>query len=281
MPATPSGIHWDSRGPQEAPPVLLIEGFTGQLIGWRDGFCDLLVERGLRVLRMDNRDIGLSRHEAPGTVYSVADMARDAAEVLVEAGAGRATVVGQSMGGLIAQHLAMDRPDLVSGLVLFYTTPTTGIIPADALQGDLVEPTTEEEAIEVFLAGNRGVASPAWGYDEVRQRALAAAMWRRDRDFSGHARQRAAILAMPDTRPRLREVTVPVALVHGRADALIPPAGSMLLLEELPQAELHLHPGMGHEIAEALWPEFVAVIARLTRAARTPAVPRPGVCDHW
>lgn len=267
MPTTPSGMYWDSLGPLDGPPVLFLEGYTGQLIGWKEEFCAMLTAKGLRVLRMDNRDIGLSRFEPEGTTYSIADMADDVRDVIDCAGADKATIVGQSMGGLIAQHVALNYPDRVAGLVLFYTTPTITEVNKGVFEGDIVIPQTPAEAIEVFMAGNRDTASPAYGYDEEAQRLLAHQMYQRNPDQSGIPRQRHAVRHMPDLTERLTEIKVPVALIHGRDDALISPQGSLRIAEQLPQAELHLYPGLGHEIARALWPDFVATIVRTVKRA--------------
>lgn len=269
-------MYWEDKGPTNAPPVLLLEGYTGQLIGWRDAFCDLLVDEGLRVIRMDNRDIGLSRHEPPGSRYTLADMATDVVDVLDHAEIAQATIVGQSMGGMIAQHVALDYPERVASLVLLYTTPTIRILSRDSLQPEHRTPRNREEAIEIFLKGNRPTASPAYPYDEERQKALAGRMYDRDSDHSGIARQREAVSAMPDLRPRLPHLRVPVTLIHGRADTLIPSAGSLLIAEQLPHAELHLYPGMGHEVPEELWSEIVRAIVRTTRhQATSPRQPTP------
>ncbi|BCW86514.1 alpha/beta hydrolase (plasmid) [Arthrobacter sp. NicSoilE8] len=214
---------------------------------------------------MDNRDIGLSRHEQPGTTYTLADMADDVREVIDAAGIGPATIVGQSMGGLIAQHVALNHPDVVAALVLFYTTPTIRDITEDVFNAEILAPQTRAEAIEVFIEGNRTTVSPAYGYDEVGQRLLAWRMWDRDQDQSGIPRQREAIRHMPDLTGRLPEIDVPVALIHGQDDVLISHQGALRLWDSLPQAELHLYPGMGHEITRALWPDFAAIITRTTQ----------------
>lgn len=275
MPTTSSGMYWDSRGHEDDPAILLLEGYTGQLLGWRDEFCDLLVADGFRVIRMDNRDIGLSRHEAAGATYTIADMAGDVVDVLRDAQVTRATIVGQSMGGMIAQHVALDHPEVVDAVVLFYTTPTREIIPSDALQPDFIVPRTREEAIEAFIEANRATASPAYEYDEKAQRTLAGLMWDRDPDQSGISRQRHAVDNFADLRSRLHELAMPVALIHGRDDALIPPRGSLEITEKVAHAELHLYPGMGHEIAAPLWTAFTSIIARTASRASTRGVASP------
>ncbi|XAZ30115.1 alpha/beta fold hydrolase [Paenarthrobacter ureafaciens] len=262
MPTTTTGIYWESQGPSDGDPVLLLEGYTGQLIGWRDEFCSILTGKGLLVLRMDNRDVGLSRHEPEGATYTIADMANDVREVIDSAQISQVTIVGQSMGGLIAQHLALNHPKVVAGLVLFYTTPIISDISATVFQSEIVNPQTREEAIESFMAGNRDTASPAYTYDEPGQRRLASHMYDRDPDHSGLPRQREAIRHMPDLTERLPELRVPVALIHGKDDALISHRGSLRLSEQIPQAELHLYPGLGHEIARPLWNDFASIIAR-------------------
>jgi pimeloyl-ACP methyl ester carboxylesterase len=267
MPTTPTGMYWESRGSEDAPPVLLIEGFTGQLIGWREAFCDLLAAADLRVLRMDNRDIGRSRHEPVPSAYTIADMANDVVDVVTDAGLSQVTLVGQSMGGMIAQHTALDHPDIVAGAVLFYTTPTLADITPDVLAAEPAQPTTREEAIAAFLEGDSGTTSPAYGYDNAWKRELAGRMWDRDPSWAGIRNQREAIRRLKDLQPRLSELTIPVSLIHGRDDALISPRGSLRIAEHVPRSELHLYPGMGHEIAPALWPDYVNIIARTTQKA--------------
>lgn len=268
MPTTSSGMYWDTRGPAHAPAVLLLEGHTAQLIGWREEFCDLLVTRGLHVLRMDNRDVGLSRHEqAP---YEIADMAGDVRDVIDDAGLERVTIVGQSMGGLIAQHVALDYPESVAGLVLFYTTSEIRDIDPLVLATEIRIPESREDAVAAFLSGDRATTSPAWGYDEEWKRELADRMFDRDPDRSGLRYQQAAIAGMPDITVRLERLEIPVALIHGRADATIAPRGSERIAEHIPQAELHLYPGMGHEIAPALWDDFARIIARVATFAPAP-----------
>lgn len=265
MPYTPSGMYWDSRGSDNDPAVLLLEGHTGQLVGWRDDFCSLLVKRGLRVIRMDNRDIGLSRHEPAGSSYEIRDMAQDVVDVIADSGSQAVTLVGQSMGGMIAQFVALEHPETISGLTLFYTTPTLEAIAEGAVQTEFTQPASRDEAIEAFLAGNRPTASTDYPYDDDAQRELAGMMYDRDQDFSGIPRQSDAIRRFADLRPRLGELRLPVALIHGRADALIAPQGSIEIMERVPAAELHLYPGMGHEIVRALWHDYVAVIDRTVR----------------
>jgi len=261
MPTTPSGIYWESRGTVTAPAVLLIEGYTGQLIGWREGFCDLLLAQGLRVLRMDNRDVGLSRREDEN--YMIADMADDVVDVIADAALGKVTIVGQSMGGLIAQHTALEYPDVVTGLVLFYTTPVIDDIDPGVFSAEIPLPRNRQDAIAAFLEGDRSTASPAWGYDETWKRKLASLMFDRAPDHSGLHRQRTAVAQLPDLRPRLADLTMPVALIHGRDDALIKPRGSERITELVPHAEMHLYPGMGHEVAPALWEDFAGIITRI------------------
>ncbi len=269
MPITSSGMYWDDHGPADGRPVLLLEGYTGQLIGWRQEFCDLLIAKGLRVLRMDNRDIGLSRHESDGTTYTITDMAQDVRDVIDDAGVTELTVVGQSMGGMIAQQVALLHPDVVRGLVLFYTTPTLRDVAEGILTGTVTIARTRQEAIDGFLAGSQDTASTIYPSDRVGLQQLAEEMYDRDRDQSGLPRQREAIRTMPDLTDCLKNIQVPVALIHGKDDALISYQGSLRLSQHLPNAELHLYPGLGHEIARPLWNDFAAIINHTSRRAHT------------
>ncbi|MBE7955406.1 alpha/beta hydrolase [Microbacterium sp. R1] len=268
MPVTPSGLFWDSRGPKDAPAVLLIEGHTAQMIGWREPFCDALARRGLRVLRMDNRDAGFSRHELGG--YDLRDMADDVRDVISDAGVTQATLVGQSMGGMIAQHTALRYPDVVAGLVLFYTTPNIVDIHPDILTSQVALVENREDAVEAFLDGDRATASPAWGYDEAFKRELANRMYDRDPSRRGYQNQRDAIARMPDLTQDLQQVAVPTAIIHGRADAMISPRGSERIAQSIAHSELHLYPGMGHEVAPALWDDFEMIISRIATSGQKP-----------
>ena len=251
--------------------VLLLEGLSAHLVAWRPELCERLRAAGFTVVRMDNRDAGLSQRfeDVP---YTVADMADDAAELLQALGIGEAHVVGQSMGGMIAQELALRHPAQVSSLTLIYTAPGPDQVTLNVTDGprrDLHRPPprSREEAVEQYVEDERICASVAYPFDEQWKRHLAALMWDRRWDDGGAARQAAALEQSPDRTSRLGEIRVPTACIHGTADRLISPEGSRVLASRIPGATLHLFDGMGHEIPAPLIPAFSdIIIGNATRA---------------
>lgn len=274
-------IHFETSGSPDGEPVVLIGGGATQLIDWRDGFCDLLVDEGFLVIRFDHRDTGLStRFGAVDDVdggYSVGEAAVDVLRVLDTLGLDDAHLVGHSMGGIMAQHLALDHPTRVRSMVLMSTIP--GIDPvyligpqltADALRPGPALP--REEAIEQFVASQRAMHEAAVGFDfdEADEREHAARQIDRGYEPNGWQRHWSALLRVSDRVDRLRSVTVPTAVVHGTEDSLLRPLAAELLADAVPGAELHLIDGMGHRLERALWPTYVEiVVATASRAART------------
>ena len=264
-------IHYETMGPADATPVLLIQGYTAQMIGWRDGFCQKLVERGLRVIRFDNRDVGLSQKfggagELDGG-YGLADMAADSFSVLDALNLPAAHVVGQSMGGMIAQIMAATHPQRLRSLSLIYTAPGLDqrhFFPSIA-NGDMEpDPTrlTREAAIEAYVVQERRASSPGYAFNETWIRKLGGLYYDRCHAPEGNSRQWRAILRSPTSFAELERLTMPVAVIHGRADGLIKVEAGIELATRIKHAELHIYPGMGHEIVEPLWDEFANVIRR-------------------
>ena len=264
-------IHYETMGPDDGMPVLLIQGYTAQMIGWRDGFCRKLVERGLRVIRFDNRDVGLSaKFGGPEDLdggYGLAEMAADSFRVLDALDLSAAHVVGQSMGGMIAQVMADTHPERVRSLSLIYTAPgleQRHFIPSIA-NGDMQpDPTrlTREAAIEAYVMQERMASSPGYAFNETWIRTLGGLGYDRCHAPDGHARQWRAILRAPASFADLERLTMPVSVIHGRADGLIKVEAGLELGARIRQAELHIYPGMGHEVVEPLWDEFANIIQR-------------------
>lgn len=265
-------IYFEVEGDPSAPPVVLIEGLGAQMVGWRDAFVAKLVARGLRVIRLDNRDVGLSDmlgsasdHAAD---YALADMAGDVCRVLDALDTPAAHIVGQSMGGAIAQTMAMQFPERVQSLVLFYTAP--GFLPEFLGQAILdsshVTPPPGDlpraEAVQAYVDNQRVCASPAYGFDEPSVRALGEVSFDRAYRPDGILRQMSAMSRAQDLRPGLASVTAPSAIIHGRDDALVNFEAGIEIARHLPDSELHLYPGMGHQIAQPLWDDFATIIER-------------------
>lgn len=260
---TPSGtkVAYDVIGETGGPALLLIQGLGAQLVGWRQELCDDLAARGLMVVRFDNRDAGLSqRAEGP---YGLHDMADDAAGLLTALGIRSAHVVGQSMGGMIAQHLAARHPGMVASLVLLYTSHSARFLTgADvvARRLDTDEHPSRRDAVARYVADEEACASTAYPQDVEWLAHLGGLMFDRGYHPAGVARQTRAVMADPDRSTAVSRIDVPTTIIHGTADRLIAPTASEALHELIPGSVLRVFPGMGHELPRALWPRIVDLI---------------------
>ena len=285
--ARANGIElcWDSFGEAGAPPILLIMGLAAQMIAWPDEFCERIAERGFRVIRFDNRDIGLSTHfDAAGVPnigaalaaatqgkpvdapYRLSDMAADAFGLLDSLGIARAHVVGASMGGAIAQTMAIERPDRLLTLTsIMATTGEPGLPPPtpDAMRVLIAPPvTTLEGFIESYAQTWKVLRAGSFPEDEALDRERAERVFARGLNPPGVARQLAAILASGSRKAGLRSVRVPTLVLHGDADPLVPLACGVDTAESVPGARLVVIPGMGHALPISCWPRLVDEIAR-------------------
>ncbi len=275
-------LAYETFGSPRDTPLLLVMGLATQMIGWPDEFCRMLAERGLYVIRFDNRDVGLSTHlddaGAPDVLavmggdhsrvaYRLADMAEDTAGLLDALGLDSAHVAGASMGGMIAQTLAIRHPERVRSLTSIMSTtgdPAVGA-PAEAALGVLLAPpaTDRESAVQRAVDTYRVIGSPGFEFDEHGLRERAGLSFDRAYDPAGVARQLAAILASPDRTADLARVAVPTLVVHGEQDALIDVSGGRATAAAIPGAELLVVDGMGHDLPRAVWPELVDRITAL------------------
>ena len=284
MPTTDAdgpAIYYETTGDPANPPIVLIAGASAQLIWWRDEFVQRLIDRGLFVIRLDNRDVGKSAKlggpNDKAFAYSVRDMADDVCRVLDALGVASAHIVGQSLGGIISQAMAIHRPERVRSAVLFYTVPAFAqeYLTAEILQTvqsasepeDGAAPPTREATIEAFMERERATASTAYAFDEVWMRGYVTQCV--DRGFcpGGVVRQAMAAMAIGALRPELKSIKAPVTLIHGRQDRLLKFEASFDMGRIIPGAELHIYPGMGHEIPRPLWDEFINIIVRTTQRA--------------
>ncbi|MFT5934688.1 MAG: pimeloyl-ACP methyl ester carboxylesterase [Hydrogenophaga sp.] len=278
-------IEVDDQGPRDGPVVLLIMGLGMQLIAWPQALVDPLIERGFRVVRFDNRDIGLSqgfdhagvpnmvlaglRHmlRLPVTSpYTLADMARDALGVLDALGIAQAHVCGASMGGMIAQHLAADAPHRVASLTLMMTTSGARSLPRPAWsvrRALMSRPmgSGPEAAADWIVNVLRVIGSPAYPMDTPAMRQRAIASVQRAWHPAGSARQLLAIVADGDRTPLLARITAPTRIVHGIADPLVPLACGEQLAQHIPGAQTDFIPGMGHDLPDALLARLAKAIA--------------------
>lgn len=239
----------DERGDAHAPLILQIEGHMAQLVSTPETYVDRLVEIGYRVVRVDNRDVGRSAR-FDGAAYTLADMAEDLHHLLADLG-GPAVVCGRSMGGAVAQLLALAHPDDVVGLGLFFTwagSMTGGLEPEPR-----PAPFRDEESFLAWeldsLPRIAGSAHP-FGRDEIE--TLARHLWQRGVSWDGYERQRRAIATTPPWASRLGEIAVPAVVVHGTEDPVIPVSAGEQLAGLIPGAELRLVDGMGHQQPPAL-----------------------------
>ena len=262
-------LAYTAAGDPADPPVLLVGGLGAQLISWEDGFCQALIDRGLYVIRFDNRDAGLSTHlgTEPDLAYALTDLAGDAAGLIDALGFDSAHVVGVSMGGMIVQLLATEHPGRVRSLTsIMSTTGERGVGEAsDAAIALLMAPpaASREAVIDGAVVSNRVMGSPSYptAPDEVRARAARA--FDRAYDPAGFARQLQACLTTPDRTEALRRLDLPALVVHGAADPLIGVSGGRATAAAIPGSELLVIDGVGHELPEAVWPEVVDRIAGL------------------
>jgi pimeloyl-ACP methyl ester carboxylesterase len=262
-------LEYETFGERHDSPLLLIMGLGSQMIVWPDELCRLLAERRFYVIRYDNRDVGLSTKPAVG--YTLDDMADDAAGLLDALDLPSAHVVGASMGGFIAQLVALRHPARVKSLCIMMSS--TGARDVGGAAPDILPmlmqpiPVEREASIAHRLAIGRRLSSPDYPFDEARVRGVIAAAY--DRCFFplGTQRQLAAVMAAPDRTARLAEVRAPTLVLHGAADPIVAPSGGEAIARAIPGANLHIIPGMGHDLPAALWPMFADAIADNARRA--------------
>lgn len=282
-------IEVEDMGPKDGPAILLVNGYGSQLINWPRPLLEGLVSEGFRVVRYDNRDVGLSQKfegkpdfrtvvkavaagEAPDIPYTLSDMAADGMGVLDALGIDRAHVVGVSMGGMIVQLMAIHHGTRVQSLTSIMSTTGNPDLPkatADA-QKALNEPAPSQEREDVIvhsIKGRRTHESPAYPKtdDELRQQIGEAY----DRMFypEGFARQYGAILGDGSRETRLRSVAVPTLVIHGKQDNLVPVEGGIDTAKCIPGARLELIDGMGHDLPDGLCPTFLKLIVGHARGA--------------
>ena len=282
-------IEYETFGRSSDPALLLVMGFTAQLISWDEGFCQALADRGFYVIRFDNRDTGLTTKldgvevdlaalmaaradngPVPDVPYTLSDMSDDGFGLLRALGIEAAHIVGASMGGMIVQTMAIEHPERVLTMTsIMSTTGEPDYMKSDpaAMQALLTPPPTERGAyIDNAATSWKLFASPRY-YDEDKTRDRAARSY--DRAFypEGALRQMGAITASGSRADGLRKLRIPTLVVHGRADTLILPIGGERTAELVPAANLLLCNDMGHDLPEPLWPLITDTIASHARNA--------------
>ena len=265
-------LAYERMGRRAAPAVVLVMGVAAQMIHWPDAFCAVLVEGGLQVVRFDNRDAGRSTHitQAPAAdlpaalrgdfssaSYTLREMAGDVVGLMNALGLERAHVVGASMGGAVAQTLAMEYPERVKSLTSMMSTtgaPGVGQVAPDVMREVFSGPpaVTRAEVVERMVRAARAVGSPGYPGDGDEIAARAALAYDRGYDPAGTARQAVATVASGDRTEGLKRLRVPALVIHGLADRMCDVSGGRATAEAIPGAELLLVEGMGHDLAPGL-----------------------------
>lgn len=289
--ATVNGVtlYYEEAGAASGKPIVLISGLGTQLTRWSEPFVQRLAQRGYRVIRLDNRDAGLSESfdaagvpdlkavlsakaagQSPDVPYMLDDMADDVAALLTALDIPRAHVVGSSMGGMIAQLLAIRHPARVITLTSIMSTTGNPELPRATAQAQeaLTRPRPDPaQAREAYLDDNvlaaQIIGSPAYPVSVPTLRARVAADLDRAYRPAGFVRQYAAILAAPDRRPALRTLHVPTLVIHGSDDPLVPIEAGRDTAAAVPGARLLEIPGMGHDLPDAVHAALVDAIVGL------------------
>jgi len=275
-------IEYESFGRDSDPLILLIMGFGAQLIFWPDPLCEGLAAKGFRVVRFDNRDVGKSTHlvgetapdpralfaevmagRHPHVPYTLDDMANDAVGLMDSLGVSHAHIVGASMGGMIAQLVAINHPDRTKSLTSIMSTTGRRDLPSGNPEtlSVLFRPpnsTSRNDLIEASILVQKTLSGSGFALSEAEMRARAAR--RTDYapfDMAGIARQSAALIVALPRNALLKELRCPALVMHGADDPVIPAAGAKDTAASIPGAELVIIPGMGHDFPSALVPVYL------------------------
>lgn len=277
----PSGIEmaYESFGSEDAIPVLLLMGAGAQMLNWHEDFCAALASHGLRPIRFDNRDAGLSTHfhDAPepdfkaafsgdtsSASYNLSDMAADTVGLLDVLGLKSAHFVGASMGGFISQMVAIEYPERVRSLTCIMST--TGDMSVGQPAPDTFnllagpQPINREEAMEQAVRNFRVVGSPGFPLDEDEIRQRAGLAYDRSYDPKGMMRQAISVIASGDRTSRLRSINVPTLVIHGDSDKMCDVSGGRAIAAAVKGSELVIIEGMGHNLPRPLWPRLISLI---------------------
>lgn len=281
--ATANGIEleYDERG--TGTPIVLIMGLGAQMTLWRDEFCDQLAAAGHRVIRFDNRDIGLSskmkdlgkpnvrRQMLPAFLglkadipYRLEDMADDTVGLLDALGIEKAHIVGASMGGMIAQCVAIRAPERVLSLTSIMSTTGRwyhGLFDPRVLKFLLKRVEKGKEAVvEHGVATFRAISGTGFPFEEDEWRQMMSENFDRSFHPAGFARQFMAVIAAKDRVPHLKKLCLPALVLHGTQDRLVFPLGGKATAKAIPGAKLRLIEGMGHALPRAAWPQITSAI---------------------
>jgi pimeloyl-ACP methyl ester carboxylesterase len=287
-------ICYEIFGEASAEPLLLIMGLGGQMIHWDDEFCRQLAARGFRVVRFDNRDIGKSSHMSGGkrltalellklrflkvpvaAPYKLIDMARDTIGLMDALGIRTAHVVGASMGGMIAQEIAITFPERVRSLTSIMSTTGNPKVPGPTREASAMlmapPPATKEEYFARFAQTWKVLRNGSFPEDEALDPARARRTYERGLNPPGVGRQLRAILASGSRKERLRSVKAPTLVIHGTVDPLVHPDGGKDTAASIPGAKLVMIERMGHALPIPMWPQIIDAIDKHAHGAAAKA----------
>jgi len=290
--ATGIEIEYETFGSSANPAVLLVSGFTAQLLMWPADFCRLIADSGFHVIRFDNRDCGLSTkldgkpvdtdgviraalldEQVPAVPYTLSHMAADAVGLLDVLGIDRAHVVGGSMGGMIVQVMAIEHPSRVASLTSIMSNsgePEYGQPTPEAMEALVAPPPTDREAY--IESSKNWMVWQSKKHRSVEQNRIdAAASF--DRSFypEGAPRQLAAIYASGRRTDGMRAISAPTLVIHGTDDTLIAPSGGQRAAELIPNAKLDMIDDMGHDLPRPLWSRITGSIISHLKETPCPA----------
>jgi pimeloyl-ACP methyl ester carboxylesterase len=291
--ARSNGIElcYEIFGADDAEPMLLIMGLGAQMIHWDDEFCQQLAARGFRVIRFDNRDIGKSTRLSGGkrltagellklrflgipvaAPYKISDMANDVIGLLDTLGIRSAHLVGASMGGMIAQEIAISSPERVRSLTSIMSTTGNPKLPQPTREASAMllapPPATRDEFIARFAQTWKILRAGSFPLDEAKDRDRAERTYARGLNPPGVGRQLRAILASGSRKERLKSVKAPTLVIHGTVDPLVRPAGGKDTAASIPGAKLLMIEGMGHALPIPMWPQIIGAIADHAHGAK-------------
>ncbi|WP_336516565.1 alpha/beta hydrolase [Pollutibacter soli] len=282
--AGPSGIDiaYERFGDPSYPALLLIMGAGAQMISWPDEFCKMLVNQGFQVIRFDSRDTGLTTHFSDTVIpdfaavmagdyttvsYTLSDMAADTIGLMDGLGIESFHLIGASMGGMIAQTIAIEYPFKILSLTSIMSTTGSNSVgqPDYAILGSLGAPPSDDRQkfIEWKIKSLKAVGSPGFPFDEESAIKNAGIGWDRDHDPLGMTRQAVAVLKSGDRTDQLRKLRLPALVIHGTSDKMIDVSGGIATANSIPGAKLVLFEGMGHSLPQPLWEKMTDLISRL------------------
>jgi len=273
MPTANNGhieLYYETFGAADDPTVIVLPGMGNQLLIYPEEFCRSLVDRGFHVIRMDNRDAGLSSVTTDDDEYTLDDMAGDVIAVLDAETIGDAIVLGLSLGGMVAQVVAIRHPERVRALISLASASGAGAVEnasAEVIEAlTLPAKATIDEQVESDLKVRHLWSNPDW-FDEDQMRIYFRELYERSWVPGGGLRQLAAVARSTDRTSELEQLHVPTLVVHGENDTLIPSAAGRLTAELIPGAEYLEIEGMSHDFVYQMWPPLIEAVTAL--AART------------